>query len=252
MTTPYSPEQNGVVEQKNRTVVEMARSMLQEKGVPNQFWAEAVVTSVHLLNLSPTKVVIHQTPFEAWMDRKPAVSYLRIFGCIAYALVNSQFRHKLDEKSEKCIFIGYCTQSKAYRLYNPLSRKILIRRDVVFDEMASWNWSGSNGKKQEQILTPTGITFDGIQQSTPTATEVSSSTSSQIHPLQLHQAETLHLQLLNSLQKSQLHYEDQQGLQSRIPSMLVTCLRLVSFLLLFQIQYIMKKQLKRKSGGMRC
>lgn len=121
---------------------------------------------------------MNQTPFEAWRGRKPSVSYLRIFGCIAYALVNSQFHHKLDEKSEKCIFIGYCTQSKAYRLYNPLSRKILIRRDVVFDEMASWNWSGSNEKIQEQILIPTGITFDGIQQPTPTATAASSSSTS--------------------------------------------------------------------------
>ncbi|KAH0779714.1 hypothetical protein KY290_006141 [Solanum tuberosum] len=72
LATPYTPEQNGVAERKNRTVVEMARSMLQAKGLPNHFWAEAVATSVHLLNLSPTKAVMNQTPFEAWRGRKPS------------------------------------------------------------------------------------------------------------------------------------------------------------------------------------
>lgn len=94
----------------------MARSMLQAKGLSNYFWAEIVATSVHLLNLSIIKVFMNHTPFEVWRDRKPFVSYLRIFGCIAYALINSQFRHKLDEKSEKFIFMGYSTQSKAYKI----------------------------------------------------------------------------------------------------------------------------------------
>lgn len=104
LTTPYTPEQNGITERKNRTVVEMARSILQAKGLPNQFWVEAVATSVYLLNLSPTRVVMNQIPYEAWYGRKPYVIYLRTFGCVAYALVNSQFHHKLDEKSEKLHF----------------------------------------------------------------------------------------------------------------------------------------------------
>lgn len=82
---------------------------------------------------------MNRTPYEAWHERKPNVSHLRVFGCVAYALVNSQARQKLDEKSEKCIFIGYCTQSKAYRLYNPLNGKISVRRDVIFDENTCWN-----------------------------------------------------------------------------------------------------------------
>lgn len=82
---------------------------------------------------------MNETPYEAWRGRKPRVSHLRIFGCIAYALVNSH--HKLDEKSKKCIFVGYCTQSKAYRLYNPLSGKIIVSRNVVFNEDAKWDWT---------------------------------------------------------------------------------------------------------------
>ena len=89
MTAPYTPEQNGVAERKNRTVVEMARSLLKGKHLPNQFWAEAVATAVYLLNISPTKAVMNRTPFEAWYGMKPSVRHLRIFCCIAYALVNS-------------------------------------------------------------------------------------------------------------------------------------------------------------------
>ena len=146
LTAPYTPEQNGIAERKNRTIVEMTRSMLQVRRLPNQFWAEAVATSVYLLNLSPTKAIMNRTPYEAWHGRKSFVSHLRIFDCVAYALKHPQIRQKLDEKSEKCIFIGYCTQSKAYKLYNPLGEKILVRRDVIFNENMIWDWS----KEQEQ------------------------------------------------------------------------------------------------------
>jgi hypothetical protein len=100
LTTPYTPEQNGVAERKNRTVVELARSMLKCKGMLNQFWAEVVATSVYILNLSPTKAVMNKTPYEAWFERKPIVSHLRVFGCVAYTLINSHNRKKLDAKSK--------------------------------------------------------------------------------------------------------------------------------------------------------
>ncbi|KAL0536512.1 hypothetical protein IC582_025461 [Cucumis melo] len=180
LTTPYTPEQNGVAERKNRTVVEMTRSMLQMKGLSNDFWAEAVSTSIYLLNISPTKAVMNKTPFEVWYGKKPNVNHLRVFCCISYALVPSQVRQKLDKKSEKCIFVGYCTQSKAYRLYNPLNGKILTRRDVVFDESASWDWKNS----EEYVSLVDGeLTNDGEQtvvessMETPTSTPPSSTPS---------------------------------------------------------------------------
>lgn len=111
LTTPYTPEQNGVAERKNRTVIEMGRSMMKARGIPKHFWAEAVATAVYLLNISPPKGVYNQTPYEAWRGNKPKVSHLRIFGYIAYALVNSHSRQKLGDKSEKCIFVGYSSQS---------------------------------------------------------------------------------------------------------------------------------------------
>ncbi|XP_037493577.1 uncharacterized protein LOC119370128 [Jatropha curcas] len=89
LTAPYTPEQNGIAERKNQTVVEMARSMLQARRLANQFWAEAVATFVYLLNLSSRKVVMNRTPYKAWHGRKPSVSHLRVFRCVAYALINS-------------------------------------------------------------------------------------------------------------------------------------------------------------------
>ncbi|KAL4377627.1 hypothetical protein GQ457_02G041370 [Hibiscus cannabinus] len=144
LTSPYTPEQNGVAERKNRTVVEMARSMLQEKGLPNHFWGEAVATAVYILNISPTRAVPNQTPYEVWTGRRPRVSHLRIFGCVAYTLINTPIRSKLDNKALKCVFVGYCNNSKAYRLFNPLSGKIVISRNVIFNEEGRWIWRENN------------------------------------------------------------------------------------------------------------
>ncbi|KAJ0680967.1 putative RNA-directed DNA polymerase [Helianthus annuus] len=76
---------------------------------------------------------------DTWSGRKPSVGHLKVFGCVAYAHVPKQNRGKLDDKVEKAIFIGYSESSKAYKLYNPITRKTIISRDVVFDEEQEWN-----------------------------------------------------------------------------------------------------------------
>lgn len=86
---PYTPQHNGVVERKNRTIMNLARSMLHEKELPNFLWAEAVSTTVYTLNRSPTKALVNQTPLHAWTGTKPFVSHMKTFGCIAYGLVPS-------------------------------------------------------------------------------------------------------------------------------------------------------------------
>ena len=131
---PYTPQQNGVSERKNRTVMEMARCMVAEKGLPKSFWAEAVNTVVYLLNRLPTKALTNQTPYEAWYGMKPSVRNLKIFGSVCYALIPIAKRSKLDEKALTGVFIGYSEQSKAYRVYDPAAKKIHITRDVRVDE----------------------------------------------------------------------------------------------------------------------
>ncbi|XP_022635028.1 uncharacterized protein LOC111241414 [Vigna radiata var. radiata] len=141
LTVPRSPQQNGVAERKNRTILKMARSMLKSKRLPKEFWAEAVACAVYLTNRSPTRSVNGKTPQEAWSGRKLGISHLRVFGSIAHVHVPDEKRSKLDDKSEKYIFIGYDANSKGYKLYNPDSRKTIISRNVVFDEEGEWDWS---------------------------------------------------------------------------------------------------------------
>ena len=129
-----SPWENGVVERKNRTVVEMVRTMLEHRELPQSLWAEATSTSVHILNRSPTAALQKKTPYDVYFGRKPDVSHFRVFGCDAYVHIAKKQRGKFDSKSQKMIFEGYNTVSKGYRLYDPERREIVVSLDVVFDE----------------------------------------------------------------------------------------------------------------------
>ena len=133
-TVPKTPEHNGVAERMNRSLVETVRSMLTDAKLPHKFWAEALSTAVYLRNRSPTKAVEEKTPYEAWTGKKPTVSYLRVFGCDAYAHVPKDERGKLDHKAKKYIFVGYGEETKGYRLYDSVRGKIIFSRDVVFNE----------------------------------------------------------------------------------------------------------------------
>ena len=114
----------------------MAKSILHEKGLPKAFWAEAVYTTVYLMNRCLTKVVWDKTPFEAWSGRKPSIKHLKVFDCICYVQIPKEKRYKLDETIEKYIFVGYSLMSKGYMLYNLKTNKVIISRDVLFDEKA--------------------------------------------------------------------------------------------------------------------
>ena len=116
-TTSYTPQQNGIAKRKNKTIMEMARSMMKVEDLPNEYWVEGVACAVYILNCSPTKSVKYKVPQEAWSNKKHNVSHLRVFGCIAYAHVLNENMKKLDNKDEICIFVGYSEKSKAYELY---------------------------------------------------------------------------------------------------------------------------------------
>jgi hypothetical protein len=133
-TVPHTPQQNGVVERKNRTLVECARNMMKGKNLSNTFWAEAINTAVYLKNRSPTRCLDNVTPFEALYGSKPVVHNLKVFGCKAFAHIPKENRKKLDAKAIKCIFIGYCSEFKAYKLFDPSTHKVFASRDVLFHE----------------------------------------------------------------------------------------------------------------------
>ena len=112
----------------------MGITLLKEKSLSNTFWAEGVACSVYLLNRSPTTSVKMKFPQEAWSGTKLNVSHLSTFGYIAYAHIPSELRKKLDDRIEKSIFTSYNETSKAYRIYNPISKKLILSRDVKFLE----------------------------------------------------------------------------------------------------------------------
>jgi len=132
LTVPYTPQQNGVSERKNRTIMEMTRCMLHEKHLPKRFWAEAASTAVFLQNRLPSRSVKDKTPYEAWYGHKPSLQFLRIFGCLCFSYIPQVKRDKLDKKAVPGIFIGYSVFSKAYKVYEPQTEKIVVSRDVHF------------------------------------------------------------------------------------------------------------------------
>jgi hypothetical protein len=141
LTTAYTPQQNGVSKRKNRTLLNMVRSMISAMEVPKSFWPEAVKWATYVMNRSPTFAVKDMTPEEACSGSKPFVHHFRVFGCLAHVHVPDAHRKKLDGKSIKCILLGVSEESKAYKLYDPVEKKIIVSRDVVFEESRSWNWN---------------------------------------------------------------------------------------------------------------
>ena len=125
---------------KNQTIMNMVHNMLSGKHIPKTFWPEAVNWTMHILNRSPTFAVRSKTPEEAWNVIKPSVSHFRVFGCTSHVHIPDNRRVKLDNKSHKCIFFGVSDESKVYRLFDPISHKIIVSRDVVFEEDQSWDW----------------------------------------------------------------------------------------------------------------
>ena len=144
MTAPYTPQQNGVVERRNRSIMEMARSMLKSMKLPGKFWGEAVRHAVYLLNRLPTRPMGEKTPFEAMNGRKPHLGHLKVFGCLAHAKQTTPHLKKLEDRSQKLVYFGVEEGSKAHRLYDPVQNKIVVSRDTVFEEAVSWDWDKSS------------------------------------------------------------------------------------------------------------
>jgi hypothetical protein len=146
-TTPYTPQQNGVVERRNQTVVEMAWCLLKSMHVPAQFWGEAVQVAVYLL--TPTKCLDDRTPYEMWYGRKPVVKHLRTFGCTAYVKRVGSGISKLSDRFIPGVFLGYESGIKGFRVYSPATSKLLVSRDVIFDEKTAWNWDGNASRLRD-------------------------------------------------------------------------------------------------------
>ncbi|KAA0043826.1 putative gag-pol polyprotein [Cucumis melo var. makuwa] len=132
-TVTYTPQQNGLAERFNRTIMERTRCLLTNASLPLKFWGEAAQTACYLINRSPSTALNLKTPQEVWTGKAPSLEHLRVFGCTAYAHVKDG---KLNKRALKCIFIGYPQGVKGYKLWciEKGMNKCIISRDVTFNE----------------------------------------------------------------------------------------------------------------------
>nr|GFB45647.1 hypothetical protein [Tanacetum cinerariifolium] len=130
-----TPEQNGVVERRNRTLVEAARTMISIAKVPLFFWAEAIATACFTQNHFLVVPRHEKTPYHIINDRKPSVKFFYIFGSLCYIVRDGENLDKMKEKGDECIFVGYSTHSRAYRVFNKRTRVIMESIHVNFNEL---------------------------------------------------------------------------------------------------------------------
>jgi hypothetical protein len=131
---PHSSPQNGLVERKHRHIREMGLSLLAHSHLPPQFWVDAFLMTVFLINRLPTPVLDHQTPFSKLFHSPPDYTMLRVFGCACYPLMSPYVSNKLSFTSKQCLFLGFSSNHKGYRCFDPVSQRVYFSRNVVFDE----------------------------------------------------------------------------------------------------------------------
>jgi hypothetical protein len=142
-SSPYTPQQNGVVERKNRTLLDMARTMLDEYKTPDRFWVEATNTACYSINRLYLHRILKKTSYELLTDKKPNVSYFRVFGSKCFILVKRGRKSKFAPKAVEGFLLGYDSNTRAYRVFNKSTRLVEVSCDIVFDE--------TNGSQMEQV-----------------------------------------------------------------------------------------------------
>ncbi|GKF99862.1 retrovirus-related pol polyprotein from transposon TNT 1-94, partial [Tanacetum coccineum] len=130
-----TPQQNGVVERRNRTLVEAARTMMIFSKAPMFLWAEVVATACYTQNRSLIHTRHNKTPYELVHDKKPDLTFFRVFGALCYPTNDSEDLGKFQAKADIGIFIGYAPSRKGYRIYNKRTHRLMEAIHVTFDEI---------------------------------------------------------------------------------------------------------------------
>ena len=131
LTPPYTPQMNGVSKRRNRTLLDMLRSMITFSKPPISLWGYALETTARVLNILPSKSVA-STPYEIWKGKKPDFSYFRVWGCLAH--VKKHDTDKLESRTELCKFVGYPKETIGYYFYRPEEQSIFVAKRAIFIE----------------------------------------------------------------------------------------------------------------------
>jgi hypothetical protein len=142
-SSPYTPQQNGVVERKNRTLLDMARTMLDEYKTPDWFWAEVINIACYSINRLYLHRIIKKTSYELLTGKKPNVSYFKVFGSKCFILVKRGRKSKFAPRAVEGFLLGYDSNTRAYRVFNKSTGLVEVSCDIVFDE--------TNGSQVEQV-----------------------------------------------------------------------------------------------------
>lgn len=128
----YTPQQNGIVERKHRTLLDSARALMFQAELPDKFWPYSLMTATWMINRLPSRILDWKTPYEVLFGTPPDMSILRPFGCLAYAANVSPRKRKFDSRSHRCAFLGYDITHKGFLLYDLNTHRIFTSRDVKF------------------------------------------------------------------------------------------------------------------------
>src|SRR5688572_9257292 len=142
-SSPYTPQQNGVVERKNRTLLDMARTMLDEYKTSDRFWAEVVNTACYAINRLYLHRILKKTSYELLTGKKPNISYFRVFSSKCFIHVKRGIKSKFAPKTVEGFLLGYDSNTRAYRVFNKSTGLVEVSCDIVFDE--------TNGSQVEQV-----------------------------------------------------------------------------------------------------
>jgi transposase InsO family protein len=142
-SSPYTPQQNGVVQRKNRTLLDMARTMLDEYKTPDRFWAEAINTACYSIKQLYLHRILKKTSYELLTGKKPNVYYFRVFESKCFILIKRGRSSKFAPKAEEGLLLGYDSNTRAYRVFNKSTGLVEVSCDIVFDE--------TNGSQVEQV-----------------------------------------------------------------------------------------------------